>query len=397
MIHDPVDTHAANWFRDALVDDDPSDLYENAPCGYVSILPTGQVIKANRTFLVWTGHTSQSLYALRLQDLLPPGDRIFYETHFAPSLSLQGSVREIAVELKCVGGQRLPVLLNAILVADDNGDPMVIRLAVFDARERRAYEEELLAERRRAQIESERARSLASTLQRTLLPPSTPTIPGLDVGGAYRPAGDGSEVGGDFYDVFETASGAWGIVIGDVCGKGASAAVLTALARYTIRAGAVRSESPSAVLAGLHDAMVLDHADGFLTAIYVTATVDPPDVRLRMAIAGHHPPLLLDADGQARPVGRPGHLLGMLGPPKLHDVDLVLDAGSSLVMTTDGVIEARRSDGEFFGEDRLQSLLARQRGLDAQELAEAVANEAISFQDGTTRDDIAVVALRPSP
>ncbi len=393
MIDEPIDLGALASFREALIEDDPADLYEHAPCGYVSLRPSGRVVKANRTFLSWTGYTATSLGALRIHDLLAPGDRIFYETHFAPSLALQGHVREVAVELRCADGRRLPVLLNAILVADDLGEPAAIRLAVFDARERRAYELELLAARREAEAAAERARALAATLQKTLLPPSPPSIPGMAVGGAYRPAGDGSEVGGDFYDVFEIPGAAWGIVIGDVCGKGASAAVVTALARYTLRAEAVRSPSPAAVLARLHDAMVRDHGDGFLTAVYLTATPIDDGVGIRMSAAGHHLPLLVDLDGGVRPVGRTGHLLGMLGPPRLHDDDVVVRPGETLVMTTDGVIEARR-DGEFYGEARLHALLSANAGIGAPELADLVANDAIDFQRGAPRDDIAVVTLQ---
>jgi hypothetical protein len=122
--------------------------------------------------------------------------------------------------------------------AHRDGHPQVIRTVVFDASERLAYERELLAARHRAE-ESE-ARVLTQTLQRSFLPPVIITVPGLDIGGAYRPAGDGTEVGGDFYDMFPTGPDTWGVVLGDVCGKGVSATVVTVLARYTVRAEALR-------------------------------------------------------------------------------------------------------------------------------------------------------------
>lgn len=378
----------------ALIEDDPAELYETAPCGYVSTDPSGLIVKANRTFLEWTGHRASDLvHRRRFQTLLATGDRIFYETHFAPSLTMQGSVREIAVELVGPSGERLPVLLNAVLKTDDAGRPSAIRIAVFDARERRAYEQELVAARERAEQAAAAARSLAETLQRTLLPPDLPSIAGLDFGGAYRPAGDGSVVGGDFYDVFEIRSGVWGVVLGDVCGKGPSAAVVTALARHTVRALAVRMSSPSEVLAGLHDAIDRSDSDGFCTALHLVARPEDGSVHLTMSAGGHHLPLHVDRDGEITEVGRTGHLLGMLGPPRLHDVDVAIRPGESLALYTDGVVEGRRGS-EYFGEQRLRDTLRAHHDRPAQALADTIAGAAVEFQDGHTRDDIAVVVLK---
>jgi phosphoserine phosphatase RsbU/P len=238
----------------ALVEDDPVELYETAPCGYLSTDGDGWITKVNRTFCEWTGFPADQLVGQRFPALLAIGDRIFYETHLAPSLALQGTVREIAVEVVCAAGERLPVLLNAVR-STAPGRAVRTRIAVFDARERRSYERELLAERRRAEQAAEEARRLAATLQRTLLPATVPAIDGIGVGTAYRSAGDGSVVGGDFYDVFEIGDGTWGVSLGDVCGKGAPAAIITALARHTIRALAVRADAPSEVLVGLHEAI----------------------------------------------------------------------------------------------------------------------------------------------
>jgi PAS domain S-box-containing protein len=129
-------------FYSALLDDDPAELYENAPCGYLSTLPDGTVIKANATFFTWTGYDRARIIGReRFQNLLAPGDRIFYETHYAPLLRMQGSVREIAVELRLPDGRRLPVLANSVLRGDAAGRPQVVRTVLFDARDRRAYEQ----------------------------------------------------------------------------------------------------------------------------------------------------------------------------------------------------------------------------------------------------------------
>lgn len=378
----------------ALIADDPQELYETAPCGYLSTEPSGRIVKVNRTFLSWTGYRADELVEHRtFQSLLPIGDRIFFETHVAPSLAMQGTVREVAASLVCASGERLPVLLNAVRKDDGFGGHLRTRIAVFDARERRAYERELLAERERAERTAQDARALAETLQRTLLPPAMPTIEGIDVGGAYRPAGDGTVVGGDFYDVFEINDGVWGVALGDVCGKGASAAIVTALARHTIRALAVRTDTPSEVLRGLHDAIARSDADSFCTALYLTVEPRDGSVDVRMSAGGHHLPLRVRADGTVDEVGRTGHLLGMLEPLQLHDVAVALAPGEALVLYTDGVIEARRGT-ELYGEERLREVLAACAGVEAQDLANAVAAAAVAFQGDHTRDDIAVVVVR---
>lgn len=384
--------HTHGYVR-ALVDDDPVELYETAPCGYLSTDADGRITKANRTFCDWTGFTADELVGRHFHGLLAPGDRIFYETHFAPSLALQGTVREIAAEVVAATGERLPVLLNAVR-ADGPPGPAGMRIAVFDARERRSYERELLAERRRAEQAAEDARALAATLQRTLLPATAPDIDGIDVGTAYRSAGDGSVVGGDFYDVFEIHGGTWGVTLGDVCGKGVAAAIITALARHTIRALAVRTAAPSDVLRGLHDAIVRSpDTDGFCTALFLTARTEEGQVHLRLCAGGHHLPLAVRADGTIEEVGRPGHLLGMLEPLRLHDDEAVLGPGESLVLYTDGVIEARRG-AELYGEARLRAVIDAHRGAGAQHLADAIAADAVEFQDQRTRDDIAVLVLQ---
>ena len=381
-------------FFEALLEDDAEELYENAPCAYVSSLPDGTIIKANRTFFNWTGFDHDEVVARRrLQDLLAPGDRIFFETHFAPALRMQGQVREIAVEVVCDGGDRLPVLVNAVLEEASDGTPRVIRSVLFDARERRSYETELLAARQRAEDSEARARALATTLQESFLPPSAIDIPGLDVGAVYRPAGAGDEVGGDFYDVFETGRGNWAVVLGDVCGKGAGAAVVTALARYIIRAEAVRTPYPSAVLAALHEALVRHYPDQCCTALYLAIDPTRGGAHVTVASGGHHLPLVRRATGAMEYVGEPGTILGMLDLPRIIDARVVLHPGDTIVLYTDGVVEARNAAG-FFDDEGLEAVVGGSRDEPAQDLAEAIARAAIDFQPTAPRDDIAVVVIR---
>ena len=380
-------------FYAALLEDDPEELYDNAPCGYLSTLPDGTIAKVNATLLTWTGFDRDQLLGRRFQELLPAGDRIFYETHFAPMLRMQGHVREIAVQLVCSDGRRLPVLVNSVLKHDDAGAPLVVRTAVFDATERRAYEEELLIARRRAEESEAKATALARTLQATFLPPAIVSPPGLDVGGAYRPSGDGSEVGGDFYDVFETGRGTWAIVLGDVCGKGLDAAVVTALARYSVRSEALRTPYPSAVLAGLHEVLVRYHPEQFCTAVFAVLDRTSDGVRLTVSSGGHHLPLRRRAGGEIDTIGQTGTILGMLDTPRLTDTTTFLHPGDVVVLYTDGVTEARR-DGAFFNDERLLGAIRRLDGVGAQDTADGLVAEVLDFQRGEARDDIAVVVLR---
>lgn len=135
-----------------LLQESVEDLYENAPCGYLSALPDGTIVKLNQTFLAWTGYRREDLVGRRrFQDLLTAGGRIFHETHYAPLLRMQGSVREIAVEIVRADGSRLPALINTVLKKDAAGQPLLTRTTVFDASDRREYERELLRQRQKAE------------------------------------------------------------------------------------------------------------------------------------------------------------------------------------------------------------------------------------------------------
>jgi sigma-B regulation protein RsbU (phosphoserine phosphatase) len=307
-------------------------------------------------------------------------------------LLMQGMLREIAVQVVSASGSRLPLLMNAQLKRAADGRPLVVRTVMFDASERLAYERELIAARHRAEQSEARARILAETLQRSFLPPDIVTVPGLDFGGAYRPAGDGSEVGGDFYDVFQTGPRRWGIVLGDVCGKGAAAAVVTALARYTVRAEAMHVRSPAAVLSGLHRALLAYYPDTFCTVLFLVLDQVPDGHRLTMATGGHPLPLCRRADGSIETLGRPGRFLGMAETPNVSESAAVLSAGDMAVLYTDGVTEAHEGDA-FFGEAGIAEVLTASAGLSARAAADAVVAAALAFQHGQARDDMAVVVV----
>jgi sigma-B regulation protein RsbU (phosphoserine phosphatase) len=373
---------------------DPDDVVERLPCGYVVTGPDGTILRVNRTFTTLTGHAPEEVVGRRsFASLLTAGGRIYHETHFAPMLSMQGAVREVALDLVRADGERVPVLVNAEQEMAD-GRAGIVQLVVFPATHRREYERELLRATRLAEQSELRARALAQTLQSTLIPPSPPELPGLDVSAAYRPAGDGEEVGGDFYDVFQLAAGDWVVTLGDVVGKGVEAAVVTALVRYTIRALCVRTENLSDVLAGLNRVLLEEPGDRFCTVVLVRLRRGEDGWTATMASGGHPLPLHLDHTGSVATVGATGSLVGLLDDVSFEDAELPLVTGDLLVMYTDGVTEGRRGN-EFFGDERLHRSVAEHRA--AAYPAEQVLAEVLAFQDGRPRDDIAVVAVRLPP
>jgi phosphoserine phosphatase RsbU/P len=242
--------------------------------------------------------------------------------------------------------------------------------------------------------------ALARTLEESLLPPPLLGIPGLQVAARYAAAGTGAEVLADFCDVFPSAGSTWGMVVGDVCGKGSAAAKATALARHTLRAAARRQTRPSLILAQLNQ-MLLDWPTDdprFLTAIYAAVRPVPFGATVRISSAGHPLALVRTANGRVHEVGRPGTLLGVLARPELHDVQRLLRAGDSMIMYSDGVTDARRGlTCDLYGDERLRDLVARLGDLTAAAMAEAIRSAAIRFSGGRLSDDIVVLVMKVPP
>ena len=352
------------------------------------------MVRVNATFAAWMGHPPEELVGRRFQDLLTVGGRIYHETHYAPMLRMQGAVREIAVDLARADGSRFPALVNSVLRVDDEGRPTSVRTAVFDATERRRYEDELLRARQHAEEAETRARVLAETLQASLIPPEMPTVERLELGAVYRAAGRGDQVGGDFYDVFEVARGDWAAVVGDVCGKGPEAAAVTAIARHTLRAAALHHRRPAAVLRLLNEALVSQGVERHCTVAYLRLRLRPDGgCRATVAVGGHPCPVLLRAGQAPVAFGRPGVLIGVLPDAELHDASATLEPGDALVLYTDGVTEARRG-AELFDERRLEAVLDEHRAETAVGIAKAAVDAAAAFSDGPLRDDAAVLVVR---
>jgi serine phosphatase RsbU (regulator of sigma subunit) len=242
-----------------------------------------------------------------------------------------------------------------------------------------------------------RARTkIAQTLQASLLPPLLPDVPGVDAGALYQPAGEEHEVGGDFYDLFATTEDHWFAVIGDVCGKGADAAAVTALARYTIRAAAAQHGSPAAILGWVNEAMLREGTSRFCTIAVAHLDRSAPTTRLTVAVGGHPPPLILRADGSVETAGAGGTLIGLVGDPTLLDATTDLAPGDAVLLYTDGVTEAD-APRHVWSPEELSSMVAGAAGASAQALVDHVATAALAGLEAPPRDDVAILALRLNP
>jgi serine phosphatase RsbU (regulator of sigma subunit) len=242
-----------------------------------------------------------------------------------------------------------------------------------------------------------RERHIAQVLQRSLLPPGLPSVPGLSAAVRFIAAGEGIEVGGDFYDFFPIGSDV-AALIGDVCGKGPEAASVTALARHTLRAAAEYERRPSAMLALLHRALRDARDDGrFCTVAYCRFERREQGARMQLSCGGHPLPLVLRRSGTVEPVGRLGTLLGADVEPVLTDVAVDLAPGELVVLYTDGVTEVRAGREEIFGHRDLAELLGRCTGLTPDAVAQRVHDAVLEAAGGRPRDDIAILVVGPTP
>jgi serine phosphatase RsbU (regulator of sigma subunit) len=245
----------------------------------------------------------------------------------------------------------------------------------------------------------EASRDMAITLQKSLMPEALPKIPGLDLAARYPAGGDGAAVGGDFSDLFPTGAdeGGWAAVIGDVCGKGAEAAALSALARHTIRAANVILRKPKRVLAFLNQLVLQgDYSERFITVAYCRMRWAGDCLQVTIGRAGHPPPMLVKPDGTVSPQGKPGTLIGVIPTPSLTDQVVRVCPGEALVLYTDGVTETMGTEGRF-GQSRLEAELAKCAGKSAQEIADQLEDAILSFQATQSQDDMAMLVIRVDP
>jgi serine phosphatase RsbU (regulator of sigma subunit)/PAS domain-containing protein len=244
----------------------------------------------------------------------------------------------------------------------------------------------------------ERQRAIAETLQRNLLPPELPAIADIDIAAAYTAAGEGIDVGGDFYDAFETAKGCWVVAIGDVCGKGTAAASLTALARHSMRVAALADPHPGRILEALNLTLRRHMANEspLMTAACVLIDRRPGHMEVTLARAGHPPPLLVKAGGGVTALEPQGPLLGVFDSISVQAIDVVLDDDDALVFYTDGVTETRGQDG-FFGPERLEKTAGEGAGRPASHVVQRIVSAIGAYRAGPSVDDVAVLVLRRVP
>lgn len=405
--HDADNEQSADAAFAALLEDSAEELYENAPCGYLSTLMDGTIAKINATLLGWLGLKREAVVGrMRFTDLLTVGGKLYHETHFAPLLRMQGEISGIALEIKQAGGDRLPVLISSVVKNGSTGEPLLIRTTVFDARDRRAYEQELLrsrkaAEEARKEAEADRARlqDALAVLQQSLLPAALPPVPGVQTAAHYHTASP-DRLGGDFYDVFPVDGKRFAFFLGDVCGKGPQAAAVTSLTRYTLRAAALHDPDPVSALSTLNKVLQERYSGGdprYCTAIYGILEPDPAtgQVAIRLASGGHPPALVLRADGTADFLPTPGGLLvGVLPEAHFATATTTLAPGDTLLLYTDGLTEARTGEDRsgLYGDEALCSFAAGHAGKPPHAVIEALTGLLDDFGDGLD-DDTALLAL----
>ncbi|MEU3556250.1 PP2C family protein-serine/threonine phosphatase [Streptomyces fragilis] len=432
--HGPDDESTLDAAFAAVLEDSAEDLYESAPCGYLSTLMDGTVAKINATLLDWIGLSRDEVVGrIRFTDLLTVGGKLYHETHFAPLLRMQGEVTGIALDIKQAGGGRMPALVSSVVKRGSTGDPLLIRTTVFDARDRRAYEEELLrrrqaaeearkqaeearrqaeearreAEEARRQAEADRARlqDALAVLQHSLLPDMLPEVPGVEATAYYHTASP-DRLGGDFYDVFPVDDKRFAFFLGDVCGKGPKAASLTSLTRYTLRAAALHDPDPVATLSTLNKVLYDRYSAGgdprYCTAVFGVLEPDPATGRVTVDLAsgGHPPVIVLRADGSADYLPTPGGLVvGIVPTAPVGTAATVLAPGDTLLLYTDGLTEARTGADRagLYGEEALLAFAAGHAGRSSQAVVAALTGLLDSFGEGL-EDDTALLALGvPAP
>ncbi|AYV25500.1 SpoIIE family protein phosphatase [Streptomyces sp. CJ_13] len=405
--HDAGEEKTSDAAFAALLEDSTEELYECAPCGYLSTLMDGTIAKINKTLLDWLGLEREAVVGrMRFTDLLTMGGKLYHETHFAPLLRMQGELGGVALEIRKGDGVRMPVLVSSVVKHGAMGEPLLIRTTFFDARDRRAYEEELLRARKAAeeahrQAEADRARlqDALAVLQSSLLPDTLPPIPGMETAAHYRTASP-DRLGGDFYDVFPLDATRFAFFLGDVCGKGPQAAAVTSLTRYTLRAAALHDPDPVSALSTLNRVLHERYSGGdprYCTAILGVLEPDPGtgQVTVHLASGGHPPALVLRADGTADFLPTPGGLLiGILPDAPFAPATTTLGPGDTLLLYTDGLTEARTGEGRsaLYGDEALRAFATDHAGQSPNAVMEALTGLLDGFGDGLD-DDTALLAL----
>ncbi len=343
-------------------------------------------------------HRSPSEDALGVPEVIRSGRARLYTDITPKALAAYASDAEHLAMLQEIGA-------TSVLIVPLAAPTRTIGAITLVAAEslRRLFQSDMaLAERlgRRAGTAVESARlytarkRIADVLQSALLPESLPEITGVQARALYRAAGELNRVGGDFYDICECGQGRWMLAIGDVCGKGPRAAGVTALARHTLRAAAMLGQSPERMLATLHEALTRQQTGADMCTVCLVM-IEPREgaARLIVALAGHPLPVLIDAAGHARQIGRAGTLLGVVDQLRIHEVECELAPGETLLLYTDGVSEAGAPEHQI-GDAGLLALCAEAPALSLESFLASIALAASERAPGGLRDDIALLGVR---
>lgn len=365
-----------------------SQLFEHAPMGIIVADPTGLVRAANAGCAALTGR--------RVSDIVGTGfSGLFTGEHAALANDLLTdciSTGDTAVQTLTRRGPdgRTQHIEVTVAAADPETASLGAFILLHDESARIDALEAAEHARQQAEAAASRYANLSRTLQRSLLPPGLPAVDGFDVAARYHAAGDGTLVGGDFYDAFRIVDGRWCVVLGDVSGKGVGAAALTSLARYTLRTAALFETSPNGLFGTLNRVVAEDtRGEDFCT---LAAIIVAPDGSVQVAVAGHPAPVVIRADGTLEPIGEPAPPVGLFDQIDVQAVATRLAVGDSIIVTSDGVTEARTPSGEFV-DDLLDRVLPNVAGQSAATIAAAVDGAVVAVERARTRDDVTIVVI----
>ncbi|MEP6815902.1 MAG: histidine kinase N-terminal 7TM domain-containing protein [Marmoricola sp.] len=336
--------------------------------------PFGRVVDVNPAGVQLAGRSRTALLGRRLQDIIATGPA---DTE-ATELTLPGLDGDPQQRTFDVSPEHL---------TDGSGRPAGALVVLHEITER-------IRDRQRLERVLEEQSRVASALQASMVPPKLPDVAGVELASQYLPAGDGREVGGDFLDVFKLAEQTWAFMLGDVSGKGAAAAAVSAAARYTLRALANTDVLPSDTLLEVN-ARLLSHTDleRHCTLVYGQLRPTEQGSLVVFTLAGHHPPMVLRTTGAVEETGTLGTALAMFDEPELYDTTLHLAPGELMCVFTDGLVEARR-EHEMFGSERVADLLRHHANGSAAELSTLMVDAVHDFHGHQLADDLAILVIK---
>lgn len=410
-----------------------ADLLDTAPCGVFSVdVATSRILYANAAAARITARSRETLVGMSVTDLFtvefePILAALMNVVSTSESDSPVGANAKLTVASDPRAAIAVSILANSLRTAEG---AVTVTMTLHNETERHVREKDLVdardnaeaaqddaeaaldrsqdalgaSEEARKQAEAERTQVqiLASTLQRTLLPPILSAPTGMNVAAHYHPASI-DEVGGDFYDVFPLDKQTWGFFLGDVSGKGAGAAAVTSLTRYTLRAAAVFDRNPISVLDNLNTVLHHEfHGDDprFCTVVFGTITPGPDGAKVELASGGHPPALRITHDAVVDFVDTTGgQLVGALAEPHFASASVTLRPGDVMAFYTDGLTEAIVGPGRtrFDDDGGLESFAARKGATTAPKIVDDLTSLLASFGDGL-QDDVALLAFEvPRP